>query len=263
VAFTNHFHTQIQQKATKGGSEDAGVFFIADTDMDGIIRRYRELTQVLDVDGKPAMRFYLGWENRTFEGYADKYGFTPVSNDRMKTGSLMNQSLMIVSAVARMTPRQIREKYEFDQVGLRKLGLRLIKLVRDGNPTPDQVVRSIRESLGLKAEPESLRVEGQLGRLAGRVSRDPAGNGGLHQYSSIHKAKGLEADAVLVVASSEAKLEKWLETDEGKRCDDTSDTCRVGFVGFSRAKQILCIACKKQISDDLKDKLRALGVRTE
>ena len=83
---------------------------------------------------------------------------------------------------------------------------------------------------------------------------------GNHYYSSIHKAKGLEADCVLVVAKDNGELGKWLETDYNERCNDKRDICRIGYVGFTRAKKILCIACKQEIEGSIKEKLKALGV---
>ena len=47
VDFTNNFHTAITQKAVKGSDVDSGVFFISETDLDIIIRKYREITEVL------------------------------------------------------------------------------------------------------------------------------------------------------------------------------------------------------------------------
>ena len=263
VDFTNHFHTEIKQRATKGSSEHAGVFFIADTNMDAIVRSYRELTRVLDVVGNPVTRFYLAWENRTFEGQVHKFGLTPVSNDSVNTRTLLSEALAWISAVVGLTPKQIRDKCDLDQVDLRKVGMRLMKVIRERNPTEDELVSFVCDALRLKPEAESIRVSTQLHRLATRLSYDPAAAGDSHQYSSIHKAKGLEADAVLVVASKEKMLKKWLTTDKDGRRDDKSDTCRIGFVGFSRAKQILCTACKQQISDQLKDELRTLGVCTD
>jgi len=263
VDFTNHFHTKITQTPTKGRSEVAGVFFITDTDMDAIIGKYRQLTQVLEVDRETVTWLYLGKENRTFEGYVDTYGLTPVSNDSVEIGGLQSESLMLISAVVGLTQKKIREKYDLDHVGLRKLGMRLIKSVRQRKLTEEELLSFVQDTLGLEPDSESVGLRTRLDRLATRVSCDAPGPGASHQYSTIHKAKGLEADAVLVVAKSENELTKWLMTDNEERRNDESDTCRIGFVGFSRVKQILCIACKQRISEELENKLRTLGVRID
>ncbi|PEZ63321.1 DNA helicase UvrD [Bacillus anthracis] len=52
---------------------------------------------------------------------------------------------------------------------------------------------------------------------------------------SIHSAKGLEAECVLVLAETEAQLMEWL--DDNKR----SEEARVGYVAFSRARKLLCV----------------------
>jgi DNA helicase-2/ATP-dependent DNA helicase PcrA len=260
VDFTNHFHTQISQTATKGSSQKAGVFFIADTDMDAIIAKYRGLTQVLEANGRAITWLYLAYENRTFESHVDRYGLTPVSNDSVKTGSLLSESLALISAVVGLTPKQIREKYDVHRVGFRKLGICLIKVVRQRRLTEDELVSFVQETLGLKRESESAKFDAQLHRLTARVCCEAPDPGSSHQYSSIHKAKGLEADAVLVVATKEKELNKWLTTNKDERRNDQKDTCRIGFVAFSRARQILCIACKERISDGLKEELRTLGV---
>ena len=78
--------------------------------------------------------------------------------------------------------------------------------------------------------------------------------------SSIHQAKGLEGNAVLVVASSLSELQKWSETDRAKRNADKQDCCRLGFVAFSRAMELLCIACMKPLDDKTRSHLQRLGV---
>jgi len=80
-----------------------------------------------------------------------------------------------------------------------------------------------------------------------------------NQYSTIHKAKGLDADAVLVVAEKYEHFLKWFETDPKERYADKSDQCRLGFVGFSRAKELLCIACLQDIRD-FKTRLKEFDV---
>ncbi|MFF6014722.1 3'-5' exonuclease [Lysinibacillus fusiformis] len=63
----------------------------------------------------------------------------------------------------------------------------------------------------------------------------------------MHKSKGLQADAVLVVAKTENELLKWLEKDKDTRLNSNQDTIRLGYVAFSRPKELLCIACLKQL----------------
>lgn len=67
-------------------------------------------------------------------------------------------------------------------------------------------------------------------------------------FLTIHKSKGLQADAALVVAKNENELLMWLENDKEKRLNDQQDKCRLGYVAFSRPKEFLCIACLTPIS---------------
>lgn len=80
------------------------------------------------------------------------------------------------------------------------------------------------------------------------------------RYSSIRKAKGLEADAALVVAKSISELKKWLQTDQSARCADKQDKCRLGYVAFTRPREMLCIACLEQIDDELIRMFQRLGI---
>lgn len=85
--------------------------------------------------------------------------------------------------------------------------------------------------------------------------------------SNIHRFKGLELDGVLVVAKNEAELNFWLESNSEIRDAHsdrtTSDYPRLGYVAFSRARKVLCIACLESISDNTKQKLNDLGVEID
>lgn len=85
--------------------------------------------------------------------------------------------------------------------------------------------------------------------------------------SNIHRFKGLELDAVLAVAKNEVELNLWLETNTEIRDTHsdrgTSDYPRLGYVAFSRAKKVLCIACLEPISDSTKERLVHLGVEID
>lgn len=57
--------------------------------------------------------------------------------------------------------------------------------------------------------------------------------------TTIHKAKGLEADAVLVVAKTEKQILKWLNMTRANMESDTDEMYRLGYVAFTRPKRVL------------------------
>lgn len=75
-------------------------------------------------------------------------------------------------------------------------------------------------------------------------------------YSSVHSAKGLEATCVLVYTHTANQLEKWLEFENVDRDDDGF---RLGYVAFSRARKILCIACREKPKKDTLKKMEMLN----
>jgi len=77
-------------------------------------------------------------------------------------------------------------------------------------------------------------------------------------YSSIHGSKGLESTSVLVIAYSKKELKKWLDFEKANI--ELDDDYRLGYVAFSRARDMLCIACLEKIDDDLKQKLISLNI---
>jgi DNA helicase II / ATP-dependent DNA helicase PcrA len=53
---------------------------------------------------------------------------------------------------------------------------------------------------------------------------------------------------------------KWLETDVEARLADKQDTCRVGYVAFSRAREFLCIACLEKVDSELREHMIKLDI---
>ena len=64
---------------------------------------------------------------------------------------------------------------------------------------------------------------------------------------TIHKSKGIEADCVLVLASSESQLFKWLEMNGEDMKSETDEDYRLGYVAFTRARKVLILCCLKEI----------------
>jgi len=85
-----------------------------------------------------------------------------------------------------------------------------------------------------------------------------------YKFANIHQYKGLESDSILLIAKTCKELKLWIETDQKKRDAKQSkekgkkvelDVVRVGYVGFSRAKKLLCIGCLDNIDKETKQKL--------
>jgi DNA helicase-2/ATP-dependent DNA helicase PcrA len=64
---------------------------------------------------------------------------------------------------------------------------------------------------------------------------------------TIHKSKGIEADCVLVLASSESQLFKWLEMNGEDMKSETDEDYRLGYVALTRARKVLILCCLKEI----------------
>jgi DNA helicase-2/ATP-dependent DNA helicase PcrA len=258
--FTNNFHTSIKQVSKKGPGENAGVFFIAHNNLDMVISKFIELTQDVMDTCKNSNRLLLGYENKTFDGLEEKYGLMQISNENKRPKSILGESLELISSAVQLSSKGIQDKYDLDAIGHRKLGIKLIKMMISGYPqTKDELISFINDDLGLQCQDGAVNFDSKFEGLKNLLSREEAVRWN-NFYSSIHKAKGLEAECVLVVSKNKKELKKWLETDYEERCKDKADTCRIGYVGFTRAKQMLCIACKQKIDDSIQEKLQGLGV---
>ncbi|MFX0201389.1 MAG: UvrD-helicase domain-containing protein [Candidatus Hodarchaeota archaeon] len=262
VRFINQFHCEIDQVSEKGSDTRGGVYFISGTDLDNIIRSYRDITKILEGRNLSVVKYYLSYANKTLEKVAGKWGLIPVSNESTKALRLIDESLKVISSVIGINGKQICEIYKLDRIGLRKKGLHLLKAIREGKiRNGEDVEVFIKNNLRLRVSRGLPRnkVEDKLKRMSCYESIDDT-ICERDMYSTIHKAKGLQADAVLVVAENKGQLEKWLMTDKKARCKEKTDRCRIGYVAFSRAKTILCIACLGKIDKSLEQKLERLGV---
>lgn len=159
-----------------------------------------------------------------------------------------------------MSQSEFCAAYKTNSLALRKHAVAILKalqshVIKDENTFGNFVVQNLGLTLkpGIPVKVENIRIYFQ-----DSVQTD------VHTVSNIHTIKGLEADAVLAVAKSEKELLLWIEKDrqirETHRGKEETDYPRLGYVAFSRAKQLLCIACLEQISVETKNKLTALQV---
>ena len=75
---------------------------------------------------------------------------------------------------------------------------------------------------------------------------------------TVHRAKGLQAEAVLVVAATGGQFTEWMNPyGSGK---PRTEVARIGYVGFSRAMKLLCIATDSANTDTRRMLAKCEGV---
>jgi len=262
VDFTNNFHSSLDQISKVGHIENTGVFFIEDTNLGAIISKYINKSQIFIDSDKDSKRLFLGYANKTYNGFIEKYRLTQISNDNKRQKSIIKESLELMSTMTQLSHSKLKDKLHIDEIRYRKMGIQILKAIRSGNiKNVSELAFFLKKELGFEIKNGDVNLENKLEGLIKLLRNKYNGIQGNNYYSSIHKAKGLEAECVLVVSKSQNELNKWIETDFNKRYEDKTDTCRIGYVGFTRAKKILCIGCQKTLDKLTKQKLTDLNVK--
>lgn len=159
-----------------------------------------------------------------------------------------------------MNQTQFYVKYETNIFTLRKHAVAIFKALNSGVITNENTfglfvknVLKLEMKEGLPVKIENLKFDFNNKEVGNFVT-----------VANIHTIKGLEAEAVLAIAKTEEELLLWIETDnkirESKRDNEKTDYPRLGYVAFSRAERLLCIACLEKISNTTAKKLLNLGV---
>lgn len=261
VQFTNQFHSHLDQDAIKGSRKNPRVHFISETSLSAVVERFQNVSDEQHLGDDPIERLYLGLANSTFDECKEQFGLVPVSNSGVVEKSLLADTLDVICAVFEMSRRKLKREFDLSEIELRKHGISVLRKIREGEIGGMSELRDWLREMFPESSIDDSKSSGEtetkmLVDAVVHNTERPA----TERVASIHKSKGLEADGVLVVAKSCAELRKWCETDHDERQLHKDDACRLGFVAFTRAKETLCIACKKAIDDDTRKLLKSLGV---
>jgi len=262
VTFANQFREDLQQKAVKPYRNEPRVLFISATVLEEIVRLYQALSANIETEEEHRTRLYLSEENATFDSVCNQFKLTPISNIGRKANTLLGDTLELLSVTLDRSQRRICEEYGLSQIQLRAIGTRLLRGLGAGQYGIDQLVMFVVDKFDHKVSKSRITlIEDGLSLLNAGLARK-ASEQMTELYASIRKAKGLQADATLVVAKSVNELKKWLQTDRSARVADKQDKCRLGYVAFTRSREMLCIACLKKLDTELIQKLQNLGIVT-
>lgn len=252
VGFLNQFSVVQQQSQSSEVGED--VFFIQETSLKNILSKFQE--KYSQHNSVISDKFHLSYSLK--HNNINWFNNTKViDNDTCHTTRVLFEAIRYVSGVVDKSLKSIRETRGLQEIELRKIGMKALKMIKNNpNVSSYDTNKLIYKELDSNLT-NSINSSSSLEKLKTVFSRHTDGT--QNYCATIHKCKGLEADAVLVVAETTNKLQRWFETDTAKRLNDSNDECRLGYVAFSRAKKLLCIACLQDIGD-LKDKLKGLQI---
>jgi DNA helicase-2/ATP-dependent DNA helicase PcrA len=204
-------------------------------------------------------RFYLAKGNKIVNQIHQSFGISLLSKDDRCSKNILSEALRYITGVLGKSRKEICEAKKLSTMDLRKYGMKVLRKIKD-NPMIDEAEfqQFIATLFGLPISKEHKMKDSFNKMIA--FNNDPKES--YKHCSTIHKAKGLEAHAVLVIAETKAELLKWFETDHQRRCADKLDTCREGFVAFSRAKELLCIACLEKLDSSALETIQRLGIES-
>lgn len=284
VNFINEYFLEIQHKQTsKTENKDIPVYFINKTIASEICSAYRELRTKHDIENvhtdnlkklnKPFLKdFFLtsDWidnEKSKKTKLKDIHSAINGLSVKLEKGnhrisSVLQEVSRCILAVAGIKKQDFINSIH-DEIEYRKFCFEMARCLKtnDFNDSKDRI-NSIREQFRVKFNiiddsGKQVDVEKSLNELSSSkpiiLSHYPESC-----YSSIHSAKGLEATSVLAIAYSKSELYKWLNFQEAN--NNLDDDYRLGYVAFSRARDMLCIACLGEIFDETKNKLESLNI---
>lgn len=230
------------------------------------IEQYENVTNILpafkticDKSGiKNSERCIIAKKNDVIKKIKSALGqkfLTPTKNPNTSVLNMMKETFL---STLRLNQTEFCDKYQANVYTLRKLSLQILKEINRGNITD--------ENSYAKYLMDVLKFEFKAG-LPIKIEnfRNVLGNQPSDEFmvvSNIHTIKGLESEAVLAIAKTEAELLLWFEQDmsirDQQRGNEFTDYPRLGYVAFSRAQTTLCIACLEKISDATKTKIQSL-----
>lgn len=200
-------------------------------------------------------RCILAKRNEVIKRIISALGNNIISPRKSNNISPIKEIMATLLSSLNLNQTQYLERYKSTIFELRKTCILILKEIKSGkienensfyNFVKDELKLEIKTIVPIKLE--NLRINGSV------LSKKDA-----IVVSNIHNFKGLESEAVLAIAKTEAELLLWIETNQTlrdlKRTNETTDYPRLGYVAFSRAKQLLCLSCLEMISMETKNKL--------
>jgi len=264
IQFINNFNKILQQKPPRKKVNNCiPVYFIESTEKQEIIDTFNSLQKVNNIKKSKKDEIhslFLSKIWKVFEEVAENNKLNKISK-KSSSKSQFQEIQRVVLGLIGLTRAEVLKIT--DAISFRKFCFYTFSKLKtkrfNDERHRENAIRKIFETAFKEKLPTENRGNVFMDDSINQVttSNDFKKSGDF--YSTIHSAKGLEATSVLVCAQTVNELKKWFDTEITlKECDDNN---RLGFVAFSRAREMLCISCLKKVSDKLKKKLKELKVK--
>ena len=229
VEFANQFRRHLTQTATKPKRGRACVIFIEPTEIAELITQFQSLSNGVDRHEQRLSRLYLGTANKMFDGVRTQYDLIPVSNDSRKTLTFLGDALELLAFAVGQSQSRCRDEFALSPLQWRRMGISLLNGLQSADWDTSRVAEFVKQHFGVTTfGSREEAVDDGVHQLRAVLSVNRSTADVEERCSSIHRAKGLEADAVLVVAETPNELSKWIDVDHDMRANDKLDKCRLG-----------------------------------
>ncbi len=247
VDFANRYGTLTNQTAEKGNL--CPVMMITDALPDDIYRKFIDIGKKYDCKSY----YILAKKNKTLEKYL-KLTFE-TNTPRIKEYDL-KQIIDFFVAASGLSRREFIETYEFSRLQLRRIAVGTRTALEKKDISFTDSARLCKElARDLYGKNITFKRDIVLDEKGKKIvygfkssdENDEMIKDDCIRCLSIHKSKGLEADAVLVIAQNEKEFLKWLNMTKNGMKSDTDEDFRLGYVAFTRARKVLLIACADKV----------------
>lgn len=245
VRFINQYSTLENQKSKIG--KICKIQFLSTNSAEEMVLKFDKVCKVYQCKTK----FMVAKNNDTLTKFCDiVFEGTVEENRKMKDSKCIQDFIISSSGLNYNT---FMDKYDFSPFELKKIvvGVRkaLIKY-------PQKDILEIASVLSKKLYGKRIAFsdssyfddKGKLKKynFSSKNDEEIFGNEKI-KVLTIHKAKGLEADGVLVIAENRKQFFKWLNMGSDDLKNEKDEDYRLGYVAYSRAKRVLALACLEKI----------------
>lgn len=259
VDFINNFNFNLQQKKVSDNAirniNDIPVYFINNFDLNDVINNFKTLYDQNKSIIKDKSILYLSKANSNVSKISKILNLQ--NTTEISVSGAIRNTLKLLENISGETANEYMEEKNISLIQLR---VKLSKLSNEIYVNNDikLVENFIEDEFEINID-KNIKIEAMIKEYKNKfiVSNKTKNN---IICMNIHNSKGLEAGSILVIAKDNNELSKWLERDYNIRCNDTEDTCRLGYVAFSRAKELLAIACLEEIDLNNMNILKELNV---